>query len=715
MELLYSRATPGPEFVSLSILLRSDISSGSDGTPISCNVGGGEPLLLSGPLSTISQSSCVEVLTELHFYINSILKASSAPNSNNASRFLQEDEKFLFGNNNNNNNKNNNTNFVTQIYRPKKCYGIAMQYHLIRDRKQLSSFLVPLILNSSKLYSSKINTNNATGFEIKEVTGVVFCVGMGGAPCAAFGVGATSCLTYSLSHRMKQCIGILCKQTTANTTTTTNNNNNKKRSNATSATATTPLNLASARSLLTTLLLTDDEDRMANSVVNGEQRIDIFQEAQFTRRTTPISSSNKRRSNQQDNNNAFRIEGDNENPLQANSADQARIIVERMAVLSVCDSDSMFRKYENRQAKATRDAAAATTGKSGKKRMRKLAREDADLDGFDFLGKIRSSSTRNLDSRKNNNNNKNSSSVNNIGGDDVSVSARSTYTNASNLTLKGPRKDTASRTSNRSRQQPLSGLLASSSKDSSAMSRNHRMSVDHSVASAGAARSRHMGRRSTSIGHAIGGGRHNQNHSNYPSSTQSVESSDGGASLASPQGSIGSLNQQQTQGRQHFDPFSGGRATLSTDTSTTASETTFGQQDLLMNVNGNGNNGAAPAKVLVNIALNEDITCFYKLSKLTSCSVEGVVQVQVKSNVDQGVPFFLLIRDPSKCIQSIQENKKYADSMADTLVSNHHHRTSKSDYMFTVSVPKADDYFPVMRYKCGDELQPVPIVSTVLI
>ena len=120
-----------------------------------------------------------------------------------------------------------------------------------------------------------------------------------------------------------------------------------------------------------------------------------------------------------------------------------------------------------------------------------------------------------------------------------------------------------------------------------------------------------------------------------------------------------------------------------------------------------GSNDAA--KVLVNIALNEDLTCFYKLSRMSSCTVEGVVQVQVKSNVDQGVPFFLLLRDPSHHIHSIQENKKFADSMAESLASEP--ASTRPDYMFTVSVPKADNYFPVMRYKCGNELRPVPIVS----
>jgi hypothetical protein len=81
----------------------------------------------------------------------------------------------------------------------------------------------------------------------------------------------------------------------------------------------------------------------------------------------------------------------------------------------------------------------------------------------------------------------------------------------------------------------------------------------------------------------------------------------------------------------------------------------------------------------------------------------------VKSNTEKGGPFFLVIRDPSKHLQSIQENKKFADNMADSL--RHENPSTRPDYKFTVSVPKADNYFPVMRYKCGNELRPVPIVS----
>jgi len=652
MELLHSRAIPGPEFVSLSILLRSDISGG-DAAPISCHLGGGgEPFLLSGPLSTISQASCKEALTDLHLYVNSIFKASNTNKSRSSSkdtatngRFLQEDEKYLFGGSRNANAKTND--FVTQIFRPQKCHGIALQYHLILDRKLLSSFLVPLILNSSKVSA------HAAGIEMKEVTGVIFCVGMGGGPVATFGVG-TSSLTYSLSHRMKKSLGILC-----NDTTTTSITSNKKRSNVTSAGV---MDLTLARSLLTTLLLTDDEDRMVNSVVNGEHRIDISQEDQFTKRLLKLGS--KKKNSQPEMGSGG---NDEENPLQANSADQARIFVERMAVLSVCSSDSMLRKYENRQ--AAKDAA----GKSGKKRTRKLAR-DADLDGFNFKGEKRSTCLSNIDISNHNYDNANVNANANInGGDDVSMSAGSTFTSMSQLSLKGPKKDTAAKSANNRNRLQSPGLLAFNSKDS----RNRKTSLEEPSPG----RNRNMvGRRTKSMWDGMEG------------------SFDAGISFAStarsPQGSVGSRN-FSTPSRQQFDPFSENIG-YPNAAMTPASDTAFGQQDVAIM-----QGAAGGTKALVNVALNEDLTCFYKLSKLSSCSVEGVVQVQVRSNVDKTVPFQLLIKDPSNYIHTIQENKMHARSVID--------KTKNSDFAFAVSVPKADEYFPVMRYKCRDDLRPVPI------
>ena len=79
----------------------------------------------------------------------------------------------------------------------------------------------------------------------------------------------------------------------------------------------------------------------------------------------------------------------------------------------------------------------------------------------------------------------------------------------------------------------------------------------------------------------------------------------------------------------------------------------------------------------------------------------------MKSNARSNSPFFLLIRDPSKQVESLQENKKYADDVSGSINGD----DDGVDRKFTISVPKADNYFPVLRYKCIPELRPVPIVS----
>ena len=625
---MFSRAIPGPEFVSLSILLRNDISGG-DAAPISCHLGGGgEPFLVSGPLSTVSKSSCEKALTELHLYINSVLKAGNATTKDMTTngRFLLEDESLVFGKKKYTNATNNH--FETQIFRPQKCHGMALQYHVVRDRRQISSFLVPLIVNASKA-----STGVTATIDTKEVTGVVFSVGMGGGPVAAFGVG-TSALTYTLSHRMKKCLGILCSETT-----TTSINGNKKKTNITPPGA---MDLTAAQSLLATLLLTDDEDRMANAMVDGEQRIDVSQEDQFTKRVLTIGSKKKKSG----------IGGD---PLDPSSADQARVIVERMAVLSVCSSDSILRKYENRQ--AAKEAAMA--GKSAKKKLRKLAK-DADLDGFDFKGEKRSSSLTMLDIS-------NHGSGSGPGSDDVSISNSSTFSSA---TLKGSRKDTATKSAmNRSR---LLGPGLAPNRDGGRSRLNGFLNINnrdinrHKDPSPG--RNRNMiGRRTKSMMES------SESNANQPLTSSSFHDQKTDAFDGLDFASL------QSRNRQEFDPFLD-----------TTSDSSFGQ--------GSASGGV---KALVNVALNEDLTCYYKLSKLSSCSVEGVVQVQVRSNIEKQVPFNLFIKDPSNYIQNIQENKMFARGVTD--------KTKKSDHAFVVSVPKSEDYFPVMRYKCGEDLRPVPI------
>mmetsp|Transcript_22984 Transcript_22984/g.54542 ORF Transcript_22984/g.54542 Transcript_22984/m.54542 type:complete len:833 (+) Transcript_22984:291-2789(+) len=686
MQLLNSRAVPGAEFASFSVLLRSDNSSAAPSRP-QHPLFGVEPVLFANPLSTVSQTCCVQVLAELHTYINNIVRASQS-NSNKPNRsssstirsmLLQDDENLL-------STASSNTTTAVQIFRTQHGNGLALHYRVVRDKKRIAPLLSLLFMgnHTNSLNSPSSNkTSEASSMKQqskaaaaaaafisaleKEVTGVVFCVGVSGLPT----MYCTSSLTSNLGTRMKDCLEILQRTPQASSLSAANS----KSSSSTTAT-TKPdaaADLKAVQSLVTTLLLTEDEDRMTNSMAAGNHRLLISQDDK---------SSNKKTQQQQqqsplDNLNA--IEPD-DNPLHFNSADHARLVVERLAILSVCQSDTTFRRFEGRSREGT-----------SKKRSRKSTR-DADLDGFDYRGENgnSSSTTRgksigsHLDAVASVNTSSrsvgaSSASVNSgPSTDNQSTSHRSlaSSTKSPGLALRGPRKDTTSRSSARAKQSGAP-LLAAPTKDSG--SRN---------------------RRSTSVGQVVsnfpsGGSSHSRQ---MPQSSMRSLPSDAVSftSGKTPPGSITSRSQNQGRQQQQFDPF---QASQAFDTAA-ISETAFGQTS-------NGNHGSTGTKVLVNIALNEDLTCFYKLSKMSSCSVEGVVQVQVQTNVDQGVPFFLTIRDPSQHIQSVQENKKFADNMADSIQGEHPKK--RPDYMFTVSVPRSDNYFPVMRYKCGTDLRPVPI------
>jgi hypothetical protein len=293
MQLLYGRADPGPEFASLSMLLRSDVAA--DGS--TCHMG--EPLVLPSPLSTMTQASCVQALAELHLYISSVLRGASSgsssgsgggkstngkdpqqpqhPSSSNHRLLLEDDERRL---------TSGTAATTTQIFRPRGCHGVALLYRLIRDRKHVSP-LVPLIVNhsgggmaatpTSGAPSASSNNNNkpatttaATNASLvalmeREVTGVVLCVGITGMS-----------LTHSVvSQRMGDCMDILFKRGVA---ATAGGGGANDAGSAAPAQSSSPLDLPAARSLLATMLLTDDEDRVTNSMASAAQRTLVTQE-----------------------------------------------------------------------------------------------------------------------------------------------------------------------------------------------------------------------------------------------------------------------------------------------------------------------------------------------------------------------------------------------------------------------------------------------------
>eukprot|EP00934_Nitzschia_sp_Nitz4_P008705 Nitzschia sp. Nitz4//scaffold35_size145790//77385//79715//NITZ4_003030-RA/size145790-augustus-gene-0.135-mRNA-1//-1//CDS//3329549124//8695//frame0 len=605
MQLLYSRATPCPEFLSVSLILKTEVSKDSLSLPLR------EPFLLPSLGCTMPQTTSVQAVEELQHYLLSVLKSTKSTKEKSASKFslslLQEDERMLGD---------------MQVFRPCKGQGLAMHYMLLRERPAMAPWL-QLLVKSSK--SSDANTAGSTVTPMtiadSDVAGVILCVAMTGLPSTC----VQSPLHRSLHQRMTDCLDIF------------------KRVGADDVTA--------SSSLLATLLLTEDETRVSNPMAAAADGHLFGMEMDEATRTGLLGGGKKKSQESG-------MDAELENPLAVSSADEARLMVERLAVLAIAEHDTAFRKFEGK-----------VNEKSTSRSRRRKAGKDADLDGFDFRGEKKSS--------------RETTAV-------VAVSdAASVSSSASKLQLKQPKNDTA-RIAKSTRQTSVPALMASNkdtggrARHSNAPSRARTISGSRRQASDNSSWS--MDGSANTFGSQMG----STSESNFdPFSTHSAattesatssrkmgndfDSMTGGMSMDSGFG--GSFG-EDTMGRGHRHASSNGRALPST---------------------------AEVPKVLVNVALNEDLTCFYKLSKMSSCSVEGVVQVQVKTNNNGGtVPFALALRDPSGHIQAVQENKKVAE------VASNIDKQDRS-YNFSVSVPSSENFFPVMRYKCGNDLRPVPI------
>lgn len=109
-------------------------------------------------------------------------------------------------------------------------------------------------------------------------------------------------------------------------------------------------------------------------------------------------------------------------------------------------------------------------------------------------------------------------------------------------------------------------------------------------------------------------------------------------------------------------------------------------------------------KLFTMLALNEDFTCSYRNSKMQSCSVDGTVQVQLKSESTAFVPFSVLVRDSSGHIEKLEENTELVNDISKELTKN-----DDWGYKFIVTLPKPDVYFPILKYRCTAKLSPVPL------
>jgi hypothetical protein len=60
-------------------------------------------------------------------------------------------------------------------------------------------------------------------------------------------------------------------------------------------------------------------------------------------------------------------------------------------------------------------------------------------------------------------------------------------------------------------------------------------------------------------------------------------------------------------------------------------------------------------------------------------------------------------------LELVQENPRFADALAHGLAPEK--GPGAPPYQFSVLVPKDENYFPLLKYKCIPDLKPVPIVS----
>lgn len=109
-------------------------------------------------------------------------------------------------------------------------------------------------------------------------------------------------------------------------------------------------------------------------------------------------------------------------------------------------------------------------------------------------------------------------------------------------------------------------------------------------------------------------------------------------------------------------------------------------------------------KLFTMLALNEDFTCSYRNSKMQSCSVDGTVQVQLKSESTAFVPFSVLVRDSMGHIEKLEENTELVNDISKELTKN-----EDWGYKFIVTLPKPDVYFPILKYKCTAKVSPIPL------
>jgi hypothetical protein len=501
MQLLHASPIAGPEFISLSVLLKPKSTASVEQTTI----GMGEPMMLVSPVTTVSSSESIEALKQLHNHLTVLLKASSEKSGKQdrlTQEFFKEDEKQLD---------------EMQIFRPLSAHGVGLHYRLIRGDDSLIAKLSAHILGSNK--SSTSSTGIASP---SEVSGVVFCVGMSGLPFAH----SSSPLQYSLAQRMNYCTSFLKKAGAKD--------------------------IAGVKVLMSTFLLADDDSRVTNEMADVANLFFMSapEEAGSKGVMSPMGSKKPKSKSIKGSENEAGVSLS----LAEGSAEAARVMTQRLTVMSAVETDAFLRRYNasGQERKANLDL---TGGKKSKFRRRKTDARDADFDNFDYKGPVKTAV--------------------------VPQAAQAMPALAKvgqKLQLRQPKKDSRAKVP---------------------------MPIPSGATSALAAPPRHDG----------GPSRRNSTHSgSRPGLADSSErfslrnlvSDDQGSGGPKMLAAFGQKGSSRRMSSRNIEDDESQAHTFVGDASTVASQT----------------------RVQVNIALNEDLACSYKQSVLSTCSVEGVVQVR---------------------------------------------------------------------------------------
>jgi hypothetical protein len=347
MQLLYTNPLPSPEFVSLSLVLQPD--------PEDPNGGGmGEPLMLASPRSTISYSVAAEALKELHKYLTSLsglrlLEGKEVSIYDQiVAELMQDDDNIVMNENNN----------KLQVFRPLTAHGMGLHYRLLREDKVKTDFAA-LVLASSRATKGSSTAEAESRRIEKPLLGVLVCVGLSGIPYAH----CSSSLQYGLSQRVNDCVGVLSKRIGT-------------------------VDIAAAKTMLSTLLATEDEVRKTNEVADAAITTAIPESGEDTglgnlaKKSSTFKSLVKMSKGGSGGTDIIHV------GLGSTSNDLSRILIERLNVLSVAESDSLLRPYETsgQQRKANLDL----TGTKSRFRKRKTdSSTNADLENFDYRGPLR--------------------------------------------------------------------------------------------------------------------------------------------------------------------------------------------------------------------------------------------------------------------------------------------------------------------------------------